>query len=1423
MGNKSLKIIKIQAIVIFVIVMLSLGSKASYAQWVDRNAAAGASTTNIKGAGVSSNGQTMIIVGDAGFIKTSTNGGASWTDRNAVSGAGAGNVNATAIGPSGEMIAVGDSGYIRTSTDGGASWTNRNAAAGAGTTALRAAHIGPTGIMLVVGDGGYIRSSTNGGANWTDHNSACGCATLFMLGAAVGPSSKMFAVATDAKFVSTNNGANWSSLSTNSSDLYSAAIGSNGNYIAGGTGPSYLQTSTDGSSWSDRAAAAGLSTQNVRAVSIGPSGEMYAGGTAGFIKQSTDGGASWSDLNSASGIGASDVRDIDVDSSGNLIVVGTSGYVRTYSVNTAPTITNGPLNVVGGTYTRLSANNTTGTFGVTVSDGQQTGSNALTYYVHTGANRTGTQVTTGTLTSGNASNPSIAYNAPGIVNGNNTLYFSVFDGTNYSVANPTFLLIRDDVAPTASTNISTTPSPVTATSYSFTFTPNDAASTGSNEMSYQIRTAAGGGGTLLTSGTTNSTSGSPKTTSSFTDATLIPSGNTRYIRTCDGANNCTDTSFVVTYNPLPGGVGTDDASDVYSYYVKLNGVANPNGVATHGHFRVFDYDPTNCNSDASGAPAGKNNYRFPAIDQQDVYVEEDAISHIFSFTIPFNSNTFLYPNTKYWYCSYANNSNGTVGGSSVRTFITGDGPASPCDAPASGSLSIPAGAACRFSGNYNGVDEGAGGTNTATLTLNTGNQITLNPGQRIGRGTLSLRGGRLTLAAGASIVRGGVFVHDKDADGVLDDGIQYVGSTASASTEFVRRNTMSTTLFNYSWKIASGGATFDCNQNSAYVNRYVPGIQMVTDADNDGYKTSAAASTQCVGQQSVINGRTYYKDASNSYTWLASTAVLGGGATDCQDDPNGGPCAPSSLTASNPTSQTQNTLSWSGTQTGGAVPATTAYDVQWCPGVACSPPTGGGTLSNFASGSDHTGLSASTTYGYKVAAKNGAIVGTYSGVQYATTQAACTNTTIYPDTDGDTYGNSGTIYQGAVVQKYNNTSASSITITKPADIVNGELMIAVIGWGGGSNRSITSVPSGWTQIGATATNGTATNIAAYYKYASGEGANYTWDFSSSEQQTGFITSYGNAILSPSNPVDVSSTSTGTSTNLTVTGISLNSANEMLVMAVGANPGAASVTFNSAPAGMNEIAKINSSTSESGGAGDILAGYSEWRSSGGATGDKTAVISGSKAYAGIIFALKRPAQVSDVQCLTGGPPGGWALNSNDCDDTTSNYYQTQLTSRIQDFDTDGQGIGSQITVCKGASTRPGTTTNTNLDCYDNNANAYVGQSTYFTSGRGDGSFDYDCNAANDRNPSIISSAEYYSGSSSCLSGTCNKSSRDSTNSCFVVDPTCSGGYNMCNFLGTPVSSSTSCGLILQAKLYDDQACTNWGGVITLSFAHIMSCK
>lgn len=301
---------------------------------------------------------------------------------------------------------------------------------------------------------------------------------------------------------------------------------------------------------------------------------------------------------------------------------------------------------------------------------------------------------------------------------------------------------------------------------------------------------------------------------------------------------------------------TDTPTGVNSFYATLRGAANPNGSQTYGHFRVYTTNPSNCNSDSGG-------FRFPELQSNDLDLGSGTSvvsAPTFQFTIPFNGSTFLLPNTTYWYCAYAIGSSGTVGASSVQTFSTIDGPASPCDPPTSGNLTIPASSTCAFPGTYSGVDSGTGTKNTGLMTLEAGANLTVSSTQRIAFGSLrAIKTSTITFQRGATLRGGGLFVHDKDRDGVIDSATQYIGSTPSASTEFVRRNTLSTN-YNYAWKLASSGATLDCNPNSAYAYRILPNL--VRDADNDGYKTSTAAGNQCVGASAVFNGRTYYNDGS---------------------------------------------------------------------------------------------------------------------------------------------------------------------------------------------------------------------------------------------------------------------------------------------------------------------------------------------------------------------------------------------------------------------------------------------------------------------------------------------------------------------------------------------------------------------------------
>ncbi len=64
------------------------------------------------------------------------------------------------------------------------------------------------------------------------------------------------------------------------------------------------------------------------------------------------------------------------------------------------------------------------------------------------------------------------------------------------------------------------------------------------------------------------------------------------------------------------------------------------------------------------------------------------------------------------------------------------------------------------------------------------------------------------------------------------------------------------------------------------------------------------------------------------------------------------------------------------------------------------------------------------------------------------------------------------------------------------------------------------------------------------------------------------------------------------------------------------------------------------------------------------------------------------------------------------------------------DVDGDGYGSASSGTIQSCTQPAGYVSNNTDCYDSNANAHPGQINYFTTNRGDGSFDYNCNGTTD---------------------------------------------------------------------------------------------
>jgi len=97
--------------------------------------------------------------------------------------------------------------------------------------------------------------------------------------------------------------------------------------------------------------------------------------------------------------------------------------------------------------------------------------------------------------------------------------------------------------------------------------------------------------------------------------------------------------------------------------------------------------------------------------------------------------------------------------------------------------------------------------------------------------------------------------------------------------------------------------------------------------------------------------------------------------------------------------------------------------------------------------------------------------------------------------------------------------------------------------------------------------------------------------------------------------------------------------------------------------------------------------------------------------------------------------------NNCDGSENELNAIGCTDFYYDDDGDTYGVpGLQECWCEGGAWPYTGVVST--DCYDYNANAYPGQTAYFTADRGDGDFDYDCSRSEEKQYTSISGGCYW---------------------------------------------------------------------------------
>jgi hypothetical protein len=186
----------------------------------------------------------------------------------------------------------------------------------------------------------------------------------------------------------------------------------------------------------------------------------------------------------------------------------------------------------------------------------------------------------------------------------------------------------------------------------------------------------------------------------------------------------------------------------------------------------------------------------------------------------------------------------------------------------------------------------------------------------------------------------------------------------------------------------------------------------------------------------------------------------------------------------------------------------------------------------------------------------------------------------------------------------NSSGATSITVNKPTDTAEGDLMVAFIGRS--ANTAPSTVPTDWTLFRADETL-SSYYMAIYYKVAgASEGASYQWVWAASARTAGVIVTYGTDDAWESPPLGTYSETTYQTSDTILRAGSITLPENGYVLFAGANYAAipSTVTF---PTGWTEDYDGASSTSRYG----VCFAHSTSYKHKGATGNVDATLSSAQ--------------------------------------------------------------------------------------------------------------------------------------------------------------------------------------------------------------------
>src|SRR5580765_1478066 len=212
------------------------------------------------------------------------------------------------------------------------------------------------------------------------------------------------------------------------------------------------------------------------------------------------------------------------------------------------------------------------------------------------------------------------------------------------------------------------------------------------------------------------------------------------------------------------------------------------------------------------------------------------------------------------------------------------------------------------------------------------------------------------------------------------------------------------------------------------------------------------------------------------------------------------------------------------------------------------------------------------------------------------------------------------------------TNGTSVTVTRPASVATGSLMLAQVTL---RNNDAITAPAGWTTTGNLRTSGATLEQRIYYRIATAAdtaGTTYQWSWTTSSDAAAAILAYSGT--DTTNPIDVAPTdNAGSGTTATATGLTTTQTNDMLdaFYGVQGQSGPAVTATQDAAQGMTQEYTIASGSAPASRARST--GADGTQASAAATGNKTATISTSTPWVAHLVALQPPLAVDGAGALT----------------------------------------------------------------------------------------------------------------------------------------------------------------------------------------------